>query len=179
MKVSLLLFLAWLPGAALANDWDALRAPGAIAMMRHALAPGTGDPPNHTIGDCSTQRNLSDEGREHARKTGEALRAAGIDFDTVFTSQWCRSRDTAVLLGFGPPVDAPVLNSFFGRSGLRARQTRDLRDLLGQATERRMLVTHQVNISALTGSGARSGEIIVFRLTDTGTEITGRILIDP
>lgn len=179
MRKILVLLLVLLPGLASDNDWDTLRTPGAIAIMRHALAPGTGDPPNHTIGDCTTQRNLSDEGRQQARNTGEALRGAGIEFDTVLTSQWCRSRDTAALLGFGSPVDAPALNSFFGRSGLRARQTRDLHDLLEQTTGRRMLVTHQVNISALTGSGARSGEIIVFRLTDTGTEIMGRILIDP
>ncbi len=178
MRLIFLLF--WLlPGAALAYDWDALREPGAIAIMRHALAPGGGDPDNHEIGDCSTQRNLSEAGRDQARRTGEALRARGITFDTVLTSQWCRTRDTAALLGFGAPVDAPALNSFFGRPALREGQTQAARALLEAGTGRRMLVTHQVNIAALTGTGTASGEIIVFRLTDTGTQVLGRILIDP
>tara|TARA_R100001369_G_scaffold18318_1_gene33806 strand:- start:112 stop:648 length:537 start_codon:yes stop_codon:yes gene_type:complete len=167
------------PGLLWANDWDALRAPDAIAIMRHALAPGVGDPQNHTIDDCTTQRNLSAKGRTQAKRTGDALRANGVTFETVYTSQWCRTRDTATLLGFAAPVDAPSLNSFFGTPGQRSRQTADLRRLLEQTDGPRMLVTHQVNISALTGTTTRSSEIIVFRLTPTGTEITGRILVDP
>jgi len=179
MRLIILLFIC-LPGVLWANDWSALRAPGAIAIMRHALAPGVGDPPNHTLGDCSTQRNLDALGRAQATQTGEALRAQSIEFDTVLTSEWCRTRETATLLDFATPVAAPALNSFFRRGpDLRDTQTRDLRELLQTTQGRTMLVTHQVNITALTGSGARSGEIIVFRLTPDGTEILGRILIDP
>lgn len=176
---SLLLFLLIWPANLWANDWDALRAPGAIAIMRHALAPGGGDPAGHTIGDCTTQRNLSAAGRNQARAIGAALRARSITFDRVYTSQWCRTRDTALLLDLGTPEDAPALNSFFGARSRATAQTRDLRALLAQTHPPAMLVTHQVNITALTGTSTQSGEIIVVRLTDTGTEILGRILIAP
>lgn len=175
----IVLILILIPLPALANDWDALRAPGAIAIMRHALAPGGGDPANHTIDDCTTQRNLSAAGRDQARRIGDALRARNITFDQVFTSQWCRTRETAELLDMGAPVDAPALNSFFGRTELRSDQTRALRNLLAGAQGRNMLVTHQVNITALTGQSTSSGEIIIFRLTDTGADVLGRILITP
>jgi phosphohistidine phosphatase SixA len=173
------LFMLFLPSLAAANDWSALQRDGAIAIMRHALAPGGGDPSNHTIDDCSTQRNLSEAGRTQARNLGDALRARDILFDTVYTSQWCRTRDTASLLGFGTPVDAPALNSFFQARQNADGQTRALRGALASVDGLTLWVTHQVNISALTGTGTRSGEMIVFRLTDTGTEILGRILIDP
>jgi phosphohistidine phosphatase SixA len=171
--------LVWLPGLAQADDWEALRAPGAIAIMRHALAPGNGDPAGFVLGDCATQRNLDQRGRDQARAVGAALHARGIAFDVVLTSQWCRARETAALLDHGTPRDAPSLNSFFGRFDLRAPQTRETLALLRQTEGRPMLVTHQVNITALTGRGVQSGEIVVFRLTDTGVEVLGSILIRP
>jgi phosphohistidine phosphatase SixA len=179
MRMIVLLWLLLAPLPVWANDWDALRAPGAIAIMRHALAPGVSDPANHTIDDCTTQRNLSAQGHDQAREIGAELRARGISFDHVLTSQWCRTRDTAALLDLGTPADAPPLNSFFEERGQRDSQTRDLRILLEGLQGRAMLVTHQVNISALTGTSTRSGEIVVFRLTPNDTEILGRILIAP
>lgn len=173
------LLLLCLPSLSWANDWSALRETGAIAIMRHALAPGCGDPPEHTIDDCTTQRNLSDAGRAQARKTGAELRKRNVAFDAVFTSQWCRTRDTAHLLDIGTPVDAPALNSFFQDRNRGNGQTSDLRQLLQSTTGRVMLVTHQVNITALTGTSTRSGEIIVFRLTEDDAEILGRILVAP
>lgn len=173
----LLLLLA--PGLAYGNDWDALSEPGAIAIMRHALAPGTGDPSNFTIGDCSTQRNLDDRGRAQAKSIGEAMRDRGIGFDVVLTSQWCRTRETAEYLDLGPIVEAPPLNSFFGDFSTRDRQTAETRELISQTEGRLMLVTHQVNISALTGRSTRSGEVLVIRATDAGVEVLGSILIQP
>ena len=67
---------------------------GAAILMRHALAPGTGDPADFALDDCSTQRNLSDEGRAQARMIGEAFASRGIRIDEVLTSQWCRCRET-------------------------------------------------------------------------------------
>lgn len=178
MKVLTLVFLL-LPSFAFANDWDALSEPGAIAIMRHALAPGTGDPSNFQLQDCSTQRNLDGRGREQARKTGAAFRERGIAFDQVLTSQWCRTRETANLLASGPVVDAPSLNSFFANYATRASQTEETLHWLMKADGRLMLVTHQVNISALTGRGTRSGEVLVIRLSEGQVEIIGSILIDP
>ncbi|MFD0982732.1 histidine phosphatase family protein [Tropicimonas aquimaris] len=162
-----------------ADDWDALTEPGSIAVMRHALAPGTGDPAAFTLGDCATQRNLDERGREQARMIGEALRERGITFDRVLTSQWCRTRETAALLDVGPVSDAPVLNSFFEDFSTRERQTREALDLIAQSDGHILLVSHQVNISALTGRGTRSGEILAIQLTDDGVEVTGSVLIDP
>jgi len=144
--------------------WDALGRPGAVAIMRHALAPGTGDPAGFRIDDCSTQRTLDARGRAQARKIGAEMRARGVRFDRVLTSRWCRCRETARLMDVGPVEAFPVLDSFFAdRRANGPRQTAALRDFLDDrpAGERILLVTHQVNITALTGRGVTSGEVVV------------------
>ena len=103
----LALGLLW-PGVLMANDWAALDRPGAFAIMRHALAPGTGDPAGFTLEDCSTQRNLDDRGRAQALAIGAAFRARGVQFDAVLSSQWCRCQETASLLELGEVTPAPV-----------------------------------------------------------------------
>jgi len=178
MRWVLCLFLLLAPFAK-ANDWEAFSVPGATAIMRHALAPGTGDPTQLTVGDCKTQRNLDDRGRKQARAIGAALRERNIEFNTVLSSQWCRTRETADLLGLGPVTEAPALNSFFSDVSTRDRQTAETRELLKIVAAPAMIVTHQVNISALTGQSTRSGEILVIRLTDSGAEVLGSVLIDP
>lgn len=175
----LILLLVLLPAAGWANDWDALAQPGAVAVMRHALAPGTGDPAGFRLDDCATQRNLDDRGRAQARAIGAELRARGIAFDRVFSSRWCRARETAELLGLGPVADLPALDSFFADRSRRELQTRETLALLAGLDGPAMLVSHQVNISALTGTAPRSGEVLVIRLRDGGVEVLGRILIAP
>ncbi|SDF93655.1 MULTISPECIES: histidine phosphatase family protein [Thalassobaculum] len=163
-----------------AEGWEAMRRPGAIALMRHAYAPGTGDPDNFTLGDCSTQRTLNDEGRAQARRIGEAFRRNGIEVDAVLTSQWCRSAETAELLGLGTPEPMPSLNSFFDARQRRAEQTEATLAFLRSRPEdhRLVLVTHQVNITALTGRGTASGEFVVIDLTPTGeVEVLGEVLV--
>lgn len=161
--------------------WEQLRSGGHLALLRHALAPGTGDPPELTLGDCSTQRNLSGEGREQARRIGERFRANGIDGARVLTSQWCRCRETAELLGLGPVTDLPALNSFYQRPGQRQPQTAALKEwIAGRDFDGvHVLVTHQVNISALTGTYAASGELVVVRALNSGeVEVIGTIETD-
>lgn len=178
-KLAFFLFLL-VPGIASANDWDALRMPGAIAIMRHALAPGTGDPARFELRDCTTQRNLDARGRKQAERIGAALKERGLEFDKVLSSQWCRTLETAQLLDLGPVIEAPSLNSFFGDYSTRDSQTRDTLALLSETEGRLMLVSHQVNISALTGQPTRSGEVLVIRLKESGAvEVLGSILIDP
>ena len=121
--------------------------------MRRALAPGTGDPAYLTIGDCLTQRNLDERGRKQARAIGAAFRERGITFDVVLSIQWCRTRETAELLDVGIVIEAPSLNSFFGDFSTRDQQTEKTRDLIAKIEGCLMLVTHQVNISALPGQG--------------------------
>ncbi|MEP0323372.1 histidine phosphatase family protein [Bauldia litoralis] len=178
MKI-LAFILCLLPSLAFANDWDLLDEPDAVAIMRHAVAPGTGDPSAFALDDCSTQRNLDARGRAQARKIGDAFRERGIVFDQVLTSQWCRTRETAELLDVGPVMDAPSLNSFFRKTATRDRQTEETLKLIEGREGRLMLVSHQVNISALTGRGTRSGEILIIRMSGNAPEVVGSILIDP
>ncbi len=164
-------------GLAAPDGLEALAAPGAHAIMRHARAPGTGDPSGFRLDDPSTQRNLSDAGRAQALAAGEMLRAAGARFDAVLTSQWRRCAETAELLALGPVTEAPPLNSFFERRAEGAAQTRATLALLRGPPEgaRAMLVTHQVNVTALTGVYPASGEIVVFRLEGDGVAVLGRV----
>jgi len=161
--------------AAFASDaaWEIWQSEGVHALMRHAIAPGTGDPAGFTLGDCTTQRNLDDTGREQARQTGERIRAMGIELTTILTSEWCRCVDTAILLDLGTVQEEPALNSFFRDRSTEATQSRQIKQRLAKLpkNDKALLVTHQVNITALTGIFPRSGEIILFRLTNEGTEL--------
>ena len=168
--VLLAAILAWLPPAVLAMDKDEalalLREGEAVLILRHALAPGTGDPPGFDIGDCSTQRNLNERGREQARAWGPFLQEHGIERARVLSSQWCRSMDTAEAMGVGDVVEFPPLNLFFGGQGDRERQTRETIAHVNamDAGDPIILVSHQVNTRALTGASVRSNEGVVVRL---------------
>lgn len=161
---------------------DELSRPGVHAIMRHVIAPGTGDPEGFELDDCSTQRNLDDRGREQARMIGRAFREAGVAFDRILTSQWCRCRETADLLGLGKTEDFPALNSFFQDRSTRSEQTAQLRDFIGSLpdSEKILLVTHQVNITALTGRGIASGEVFLIEVDGGGrVEVIGELLVRP
>jgi phosphohistidine phosphatase SixA len=184
--VSVLLLLL---AAALANGqnatedqlWAALEAGGNVVLMRHAIAPGGGDPPGFRLDDCSTQRNLSEEGRVQARSTGEAFRSRGIPVDRVLTSQWCRCRETAELLQLAPVEEYTVLNSFFSDRSTAGSQTEALRRFIGdlQLQGNILLVTHQVNITELTGVFPASGEIVILRPEEQGGfRLIGRLRPD-
>ena len=163
----LALLLAAAPARADEALWAALADGGHVALMRHARAPGTGDPDNFRLEDCSTQRNLDETGRAQARRIGQAFREDGVVLGRVLSSQWCRCLETARLLGFGDVEPFPPLNSFFGERGRGPNQTEAVRALLADADPEGpslVMVTHQVNITALTGIFPRSGEIVVLRL---------------
>lgn len=157
--------------AASAQSWDLLRHPGAIALVRHAHAPGTGDPAHFRLGDCATQRNLDGRGRDQARQMGAAIRATGVPIAGVYASQWCRATETANLLDLGPVTALPALNSFFEDRAQGPAQTRALRDWAAAQPDdgARILVTHQVNITALTGESTRSGGTVVVDVAPDGT----------
>lgn len=145
--------------------WSRLREGGNVILMRHSQTePGVGDPPGFRLGECSTQRNLSAEGREQARRTGEAFRREGIRLDDVRASAWCRCIDTAQL-AFGRHTVWTPINSFFGGQGERDAQTRAVLEAVRslRAPTNWMLVTHQVNITALTGDYPAMGEVFVAR----------------
>jgi len=148
-----------------------LAKPGRVLMLRHANAPGTGDPPGFRLGDCPTQRNLDAAGRAQAAALGERLRDAGVVRASIWSSQWCRCLDTARLLGLGPVTELPALNSFYGRTQDRETNLAALRAFLaGLPVDGPpvVLVTHQVTITAFTGQGVASGSGTVFALNGTG-----------
>ena len=155
------------------------RDPGVVTLIRHARAPGTGDPAGFTLADCTTQRNLSEQGRREARKLGDALRAVGVRDADVRTSQWCRCVETARLLGVGRVQVAPFLNSFFAGRGDESASTQALRAAVLQKLDSRrptLLVTHQVNITALTGVVPAEGEVVFVRATAAGTvDVVARV----
>lgn len=172
-----------LPALSQADEaaWAALKKPGAIVLFRHALAPGGGDPPGFKASDCSTQRNLSDEGRQQAQRIGQALRERGVAVQAVWHSAWCRTRDTAQLAF--PALQAPALrpepafNSFFGDRSSEPAQTAAARKLLlaWRGPGALVVVTHQVNITALTEVFSQSGEGTVLLREGQKLRVAGRI----
>lgn len=177
----LLVSIFALPTSVLASNdeaWSALREGRAVLILRHALAPGTGDPGNFDVNDCSTQRNLNDRGREQARAWQPFLAGHGIEEARVFTSQWCRCRDTAVEMNVGEVVEWPSLNSFFQGRGNGASQTKQTIALVNEleAGLPVILVSHQVNITALAGifPASNEGVILALPLSDN-PEVLARV----
>jgi phosphohistidine phosphatase SixA len=170
VAAGLLVVLDASPASAGETVRQAIKAPGSVVLMRHAEAPGFGDPPNLRIGDCATQRNLDERGRTQARRAGEALRRSGIAFDRVLSSQWCRCLETAELVSGRRAEELPALNSFFGDRSVAPARVAEIMKFLGtlRPAERVLLVTHQVVIQALVGTGASSGEMVVVRLGERG-----------
>lgn len=166
-----------------AAGWEALAEPGAVAIMRHALAPGTGDPADVVDpDDCSTQRNLNAVGRDQARLVGDRIDARGIAFDRVLAGAWCRVRQTAELMDVGEVEHFAPLDDVYHRLETRDEQTAALRDFLADlpAEERVLMVTHQLNITGLTGLPALSGEILVLDVAaDGAVAVTGHIVTPP
>jgi phosphohistidine phosphatase SixA len=180
---ALLLASAIQPAAAqdTAPVWSLLRQPGYVVFMRHSEAPGYADPPNYNLEDCSTQRNLVDSGRTHARRTGEAFRRNGIVFQRVLTSPWCRCKETALLaMGREAEVFAPLSN-LVGRSQRAPEQVAALKAYLATLAPdtRVLLVTHGIVIQALTGISPASGEMVIVRPDPSGNlTVAGRLLVD-
>jgi phosphohistidine phosphatase SixA len=181
--LSLTFISAILPAAALSADQseviDRLKAGGHILMIRHALAPGNGDPPNFKIGDCATQRNLDDTGRDQARSIGEWLRNNGVTSARVYSSQWCRCIETARLLNLGPVQELAALNSYYERVQDREPNLRTLNEFISQQPtkgELIILVTHFVTIADIAGTGVSSGGGALLALhADAPYTVVGRL----
>jgi len=135
-----------------------------VIFMRHALAPGYGDPDNFNINDCSTQRNLSASGIEQARRIGMFFRKSNVQFSDILSSQWCRCKDTAENLNIGKWEDFSGLNSFFEEHADRDKTLNLLNKRMKSIPDDglTLMVTHQVVISAVTGLYAKSGGIVLY-----------------
>ena len=151
---------------------------GNVLFIRHALAPGFGDPQNFDLNDCSSQRNLSAEGREQAYRIGGKIKAAGIKFSKIFSSHFCRCIETAALIDLGEITTESGLNSFFQGIVPKDKTLYILRNKLKSIEANHQLVlmvTHQVTITAVTGITVPSGGAVAFS-TKSGESREIRIL---
>ena len=147
-----------------------------VILLRHALAPGFGDPNSFDVSDCLSQRNLSEQGRQQAIDIGKLLKANGIQQASIFSSQWCRCIETAQLLDLGKVSALPIINSFYQRFERKTEQTQQLKEWLirnnrtnkNPVSSATILVTHQVNISAIANVFANSGEIVIIKTDNFG-----------
>ena len=138
-----------------------------VIFLRHALAPGNGDPPNFNVNDCSTQRNLNQAGIIQSRMIGQTFKNIGIRFSKIYSSFWCRCKDTAINMEVSEFKTHMGLNSFYERHADRETILRKLNNLIksfNKSDGPYLLVTHYVNILAFTGLSTTSGGMVVYDL---------------
>lgn len=155
--------------------WDKLSASSAkgyVLLLRHSLAPGVGDPENFKLGDCSTQRNLSQEGRDDAAEIGAWIKRQKVKIYRVESSRWCRARQTAELLDIGKVKINKNLDSLFRESNLEnhPKTLKTKQQILNHRSKSGLLVLvgHYVNIAALVGVGVDSGEGVIVKADKNG-----------
>ena len=154
---------------------ESLKEGGKIIFIRHAYAPGGGDPQNFNINDCSTQRNLSNEGINQSKLIGEFFKTNKIKIDKVLSSEWCRCKDTAKF-AFNDFETFDALNSFFSAKFVKneKKQIKELKNYIKnwKSNKNLILVTHYVVISSMLNIAVSSGEIVI---SDKNYEIIGSI----
>jgi phosphohistidine phosphatase SixA len=176
LVLSLLLSLPIQPSYA--NElliWDKLNASSAkgyVLLLRHSLAPGVGDPENFKLGDCSTQRNLSQEGRDDASEIGAWIKRQKVEIYRVESSRWCRARQSAELLDIGKVKLNKNLDSLFRESNLEShpKTLKTKQQIISHRNKSGLLVLvgHYVNIAALAGVGVDSGEGVIVKANKNG-----------
>jgi len=182
LLASALLTLVSLPAqASLASD---LTDGQHVLLMRHADAPGYGDPSGYQLDQCSTQRNLGERGRKQAVILGQWLSSQGINSANVISSVWCRCVDTAKLLNKGAVTTSPALGSFFDDMSLAKQQTKDLEKLIQIQLQENpktplILVTHHVNIQAYAGKNVNVGDMVLVRVDKNGKYLSQQIYPSP
>ena len=153
---------------------DLLKDGNKVIFIRHSYAPGNGDPANFKLNDCSTQRNLNNEGIVQSQKIGQFFSKNGIQIDKVLSSEWCRCKDTAKF-AFNEYSTFDALNSFYDTrfENNKDKQIRDLKNYILNWNSKKnlVLITHYVNILEILNIGADSGEMII---SDRKFNLVGR-----
>jgi phosphohistidine phosphatase SixA len=160
--------------------WEALRNPGSVVVLRHSYAPGTFDPPDARLDDCSTQRNLDERGRAQARRIGEVFREHGIAVGAVLSSPRCRCLDTG-RLAFGQAQPWHPLQGALRDEELRRRQVAEIRKAIAVHRDGPplVLVTHGSVVSDLTGLNVPMGAFVVLRRgVDGAHTVVGQLYVD-
>jgi phosphohistidine phosphatase SixA len=155
-----------------------------VLLMRHADAPGYGDPGGYQLTQCSTQRNLGEVGKRQAQLTGEWLAKQGITKAQVYSSPWCRCFDTAILLNKGTVTKEVALGSFFDDMSQAKKQTDDLAKLIRDERIKYpkapiIMVTHHVNIQSFTGKVVNSGDMVLVKVNSSGQAVSHRLYPSP
>ena len=168
-----------------ANDLaENLRSSSYVLLMRHASAPGVGDPPNYKLDDCKTQRNLDTEGRRQAVVVGDWLRKQGVQSANVFSSIWCRCKETAALLNFNGYRVESSLGSFFDEMAKAPESNRALQRFIDQHLKTKgdralILVTHHVNILEFSGENVASGDMVLVKVDASGNRLSHEVIPRP
>ena len=148
---------------------------GKLIFIRHAYAPGSGDPDNFNLNDCSTQRNLSKEGKKQAKYIGEFFKNKKIKVDKVLSSEWCRCKETAVI-AFSDYKTESFLNSFFSDKFKKNKdlQIKNLKSYIDKWDKKKnlILITHYVVILEILDYAPSSGEIVI---SDMNFKLIGSI----
>jgi broad specificity phosphatase PhoE len=164
--------------SAQANEalWTLLKGGGQVVFIRHAITtPGVGDPPGFKLDDCATQRNLTDEGRGHAKRIGQAFKERKIPVERLLSSPWCRCIETS-RLAFGEPELSTALSNLFGRSENNAKQVEQMKALVKPGKGNAILVSHGSTIVALTGVSPGTGEMVIVTPQGNGKfAVAGRL----
>lgn len=177
----LVLMLPAAPAAATEAGWALLRNGGQVVLMRYANAPGTGDPANFDVENCRTQRNLSERGRQQARRIGALFAARAAPVGQVYSSRFCRCLQTAEL-AFGASLVEPMeaLDSLEVFPEMAEEWTKQVialtHDYTGSGNI--VLVTHQSNVEALTGVRPREGEAVIIAPNQDGVQAIGRVVFN-
>ena len=180
LLAALLVLASPAPPAADEALWSLLAGGGQVVLIRHAITTlGAGDPAGFQLEECSTQRNLTDAGRAHARRVGEAFRARRIPVERVLSSPWCRCLETA-RLAFGGSEPWTALSNLFGRPENRPEQVRQMRARVGErpASGNLVLISHGSTIMALTGIHPDTAEMVIVTPEGDGRFTTaGRLAV--
>ncbi len=181
LRLLIALFLLAFPVAAHGTEsgWALLRNGGHVVLLRHAYVTGTAEPANFDIEKCATQRNLSDRGKQQARKIGALFAARAAPIEGVLSSRYCRCLDTArMAFGAAPrpfaALDPPAGNDEAEKAARIAAVTTEIRNFSG--ADNLVMVTHLENIQELTGISPREGEAVIVEAQGDGLRVLGRIV---
>lgn len=155
-----------------------------VLLMRHADAPGYGDPQGYQLNQCSSQRNLGERGKKQAQAIGDWIAKQGIQQAKVYSSPWCRCFDTATLLNKGPVTKEAALGSFFDNMSQAQKQTQELMNLIQLERKQHpttpiIMVTHHVNIESFTGKVLGSGDMILVKVDSSGRALSHTLYPSP